>query len=146
MPSDTKALGEVVPDLRNRDGEEIVFHEVRFPLSKGVGQKHIAARLDGISGLVRENAQFWNWLGKPASKPQRTPKDADTIAWDVTMEDGVPVLGNVELKGRSLLLSVNSASRASKGTELLTKALEQLVRPPLTTIQTLEQIVRRQPQ
>ena len=140
-----KALGEVLPDLRNRDGEEIVFHEVRFPLSKGVAQKDIAVRLDGVSGLVRENAQFWNWLDKPASKPRRVPKDADAIAWDVTMEDGVPVLGNVELKGRLLLLSVNAASRAAKGTELLANALGELVRPPLTTIQTLEQMLEARP-
>jgi hypothetical protein len=49
------------------------------------------------------------------------------------------------LTSRSLLLSVNSASRAAKGTELLAKALGELVRPPLTTIQTLEQMLEARP-
>ena len=39
------------------------------------------------------------------------------------MEDGTPVLGNLELKDRYPVLSVNSASRAAKRTALLENVL-----------------------
>ena len=136
-----KALGETQPILHNSDGDEIVFHEIRFPLAIGITQTDIAARLEGVPELRHENAQFWNWLGQQA--PKRSPKTAlapNAIAAGVTMEDGTPVLGNLELKGRFLVLSVNSASRAAQGTALLENVLGKMVRVPLTTIQTIDQM------
>ncbi|BAV66921.1 hypothetical protein SCLO_7000200 (plasmid) [Sphingobium cloacae] len=61
------------------------------------------------------------------------------MAWGVTMANGTPVLGNVELKGRALVLAVTSAERAKRGTALITDALAGLVGSPLTTIETIEQ-------
>jgi len=129
-----KALGRTQPFIHNSDGEEIVFHEVRFPLEVGLTQKDIAARLDGIQHLRQENAQFWNWLGHAAAQGPKGVRAPNAIAAGVTMEDGTPVLGNLELKGRFLVLLVNSASRAAKG-------LPKMVRTPLTTIQTVEQMM-----
>src|SRR3546814_3154380 len=57
---------------------------------------------------------------------------------DVCSSD-LPVLGNVELKGRALILAVTSAERAKRGTALMTDALAGLVGSPLTTIETVEQ-------
>jgi hypothetical protein len=141
-----KALGQALPDLRNSEGEEIVFHEVRFPLAKGITQKDVAARLRTLSELRQENERFWNWLDRNPTRRKRS-KDAKAtgLSWDVTMDDDALVLGNVELKGRTLRLTVNSASRATKGTELLAKALGKLVGLPLTSIQTLEQFVDSHP-
>src|SRR3546814_8762860 len=61
------------------------------------------------------------------------------MAWGVTMADGTPVLGNVELKGRALMLADTSAERAKRGTALINDALAGLVGSPLTTIETVEQ-------
>lgn len=61
------------------------------------------------------------------------------MAWGVTMADGTPVLGNVELKGRALILSVTSAERAARGTALIAATLADLVGTPLTEIETVEQ-------
>ena len=36
-------------------------------------------------------------------------------AWGVTMEDGTPVLGNLEFKGRALILAVASAKHLFDG-------------------------------
>lgn len=55
------------------------------------------------------------------------------------MMDGTPVLGNVELKGRALILAVTSAERATRGTALIIEGLAGLVGTPLTTIETVEQ-------
>ena len=56
------------------------------------------------------------------------------------MEDGTVVLGNIELKDRAVLLSVNSAARAAQGTAMLQGVLANLVRAPLTEIQTIDQV------
>ena len=55
------------------------------------------------------------------------------------MEDGTPLLGNLEFKGRALFLAVPSAERAERGTALVEQALGKLVGPPLTEIETIEQ-------
>ncbi|MGV1867362.1 MULTISPECIES: hypothetical protein [unclassified Rhizobium] len=57
----------------------------------------------------------------------------------MTMEDGTTVLGSLEIKGRFLVLMVNSAQRARRGIELLQNVLGKMVRTPLTSIQTIEQ-------
>src|SRR3546814_3467913 len=86
--------------------------------------------------LQRETTHFWNWRGE---KPNGKAKSTGRMAWGVTMADGTPVLGNVELKGRALMLAVTSAERAKRGTALINDALAGLVGSPLTTIETVEQ-------
>jgi hypothetical protein len=101
-----RATGAVQPVLHNSDGEEVVFHEVRFPLAASAALEAIRVRLDAAPVLQRENAHFWNWLGGPPPKRARAAKPSNAVAWNVTLEDGVTVLGNVDLKGRFLTLSV----------------------------------------
>ena len=133
-----RAMGAVtVPTLHNSDGEEVVFYRVRFPFARGVTQAVVSERLNDAAELHRENDRFWNWLGaKPGAG---SGKSAGHLAWGVTMQDGTPVLGNVELKGRALLLAVTSAERAQRGTALVEQALGDLVGAPLTEIETVEQ-------
>ena len=50
------------------------------------------------------------------------------------------MLGNVELKDKALILSVNSQARAERGRVLLSEVLDGLVAQPLVEIQTLEQM------
>jgi uncharacterized phage protein gp47/JayE len=57
------------------------------------------------------------------------------------MEDGSVVLGTLELKGKMLLLSVNSESRAERGRAMLAPVLEKLVGEPLVERQALAQIM-----
>jgi len=60
------------------------------------------------------------------------------------MEDGTTVLGNIEIKGRSLIVNVNSAARAERAIAMLCAALGRLVAAPLTQIQTVEQMMAQQ--
>lgn len=132
-----KAMGLVEPPtLHNSDGEEVVFHRVRFPLARGVTQAVVAERLGTVAQLHRESDRFWNWLG---SKPAGSGKSAGHLAWGVSMMDGTPVFGNLELKGRALFLAVTSAERARRGIALIEQALGNLVGAPLTEIETVEQ-------
>ncbi|TIL83760.1 MAG: hypothetical protein E5Y76_01560, partial [Mesorhizobium sp.] len=116
--------------LQNAEGDEFMFHDVRFPLASGVTQKDIAARLNGIAGMSQKNAQFWNWLEHtPQGKDK--PEEAGQLSLDIAMDNGLRLLGTVELKGGFLCLSANSAVRAEKGTALIQRALGDLVRTPL---------------
>ncbi|NRQ15285.1 hypothetical protein BHMPCIPO_02533 [Ensifer sesbaniae] len=133
-------LGDNPPLVCNSDGDDIVFHEVRFPLEADITENDIADRFAGRDDLRQENPRFWNWLGRPPAKGSTRPGHPDALVAGVTMEDGTPVLGNLESKGRFLVLMVNSAERAQRGAELVQNILGRMVRAPLTTIQTIEQL------
>jgi hypothetical protein len=141
-----KALGLSRPTIHNSDGDEVLFHEVRFPLTPQTTTEEIADRLSAIASLRRENETFWNWLADPAAarQPKRSDVAENGVTWNVTMEDGRTVLGNVELKERALVVSVNSAARAARAVALLGAALGGLVAAPLTQIQTVDQMLAQQ--
>ena len=141
-----KALGLLRPTIHNSDGDEVVFHEVQFPFVPTAMSEAITDRLEAISGLHRENETFWNWLAEPGStRPPKRRDDAEkALGWNVTMEDGSTVLGNVEIKERSLVVSVNSAARAERAIAMLRPVLGALVAPPLTQIQTIDKMLAQQ--
>ncbi|ESY72894.1 hypothetical protein NKJ90_13175 [Mesorhizobium sp. M0051] len=128
------------PTLRNSDGDDIVFHDVRFPLASGVAPEEIASRLNTIRGMSQENAKFWNWV-EETPQGRDKPKAAKAPTIDTTSDSGSCVLGNAELKGPFLHLSTNSAERAARGTALVRQALGDLARTPLTEIRTVEQML-----
>lgn len=137
-----RAMG--LPPMQNSDGDDLMFHDVRFPMAAGVTQKDVAARVNAIPAMAQENAKFWNWLeDKP--KGGRKVKQADALSFDATMDNGLRVLGNVELKGRFLHLSTNSEARAKKGLVLIRQALGDIVGTPLTEIRTIEQMMAERP-
>ena len=76
---------------------------------------------------------------------RKKEKKANAFSFDATMDSGLRVLGNVELKGRFLHLSTNSVARAEKGTVLIRKALGDIVGTPLTEIRTVEQMMAETP-
>ena len=135
-----KAMGSDAPRLHNSDGDEVVFHKVRFPLAAKATHKAVASKLDAMTDLQKENAGFWNWLGGRSTGRPKGDGRPNALNWNITMEDGTVVLGNIELKARAVLLSVNSAARAAQGAQMLQGVLADLVRAPLTEIQTVDQV------
>lgn len=130
------ALTPAEPQFTNSDGDDVLFHDLRYPLASGVTQKAVAERLDRVKGFMSEGAKFWNWL---ANRKGRVGKAGDGIMLDTQM-DGATVLGSVELKGKTLLVTVNSAERAAKIQMLIGAAAGDLLRTPLTTIRTVDQM------
>jgi hypothetical protein len=57
-----RALTPAQPRFFNSDGDDVMFHDLRFPLAPGVTQKDLAARLDQVRDFLPENQRFWNWL------------------------------------------------------------------------------------
>lgn len=136
-----KALGLHRPMIQNTDGDELMFHNVRFPLKRGTTANDIAGLLDTEPEMSRENKYFWNWL-KPAGKTIPLASGPGKLAFGTSTDDGRTVFGNIEIKGNTLVLSVNSANRAKTGTAALTKLLGTAVGKPLTEIETIEQAAR----
>jgi hypothetical protein len=131
-----RALTPAQPTFTNSDGDDVLFHDLRYPLASGVTQKAVAERLDRVKGFLPEGPKFWNWL---APRKGRGGKAGSGIMLDTQME-GATVLGSLELTGKTLLVTVNSAERAAKIQTLIGAAAGDLLRPPLTTIRTVEQM------
>jgi hypothetical protein len=124
-----KAVRDEMPDLRNSDGDELVFHHIRFPFAAGVTQKDIAAHLAAATGFHSYRMRFWTWFDA-GEDPDASPDD-----------DGHVVLGDIELKGRCLHLFVNSETRVGRGVAAVAQVLNDLVGAPSVDIVEPEEIV-----
>jgi hypothetical protein len=137
-----KALNPRLPEVRNSDGEEMVFLSLHYPLLSGVTAKHVRQLLDRLPDLRPGSATFWNWLASNSPRTARSQsKPQSGLSFRSTMEDGSVVLGTLELKGKILLLSVNSESRAERGRAMLAPVLGKLVGEPIVERQALAQIM-----
>ncbi len=131
------ALNPQQPTFCNSDGDDVMFHDLRFPLAKGVTQKEVAACLRRVTDFHPEGPRFWNWL---APRRTRSSKKVGDLTLDTELS-GFTVLGSLELKGKTLLVTVNSAARATKAETLITKVAGEWLKRPLTTIRTVEQMM-----
>src|SRR5262249_46422540 len=135
-----RAIVPQIPEVRNAEGDELVFYTVHYPFADGAADD-IRLALSRCPEFRQENATLWNWIGPLRSAKsfgsQKQPRKSQTFT--TTLDDGSLVLGTVELKDKALILSVNSQSRAERGRALLSEALHGLLAQPLVEIQTLEQ-------
>ncbi|SKC04719.1 antitoxin Xre/MbcA/ParS toxin-binding domain-containing protein [Sphingopyxis flava] len=135
-----KAMTGSVPDMVNADGDDLVFHRIVFPLAKGVVGKSIVRRLNAAQWLEPASDNFWNWLA-PAMKNKKPQAAKGKQAFVTTMDDGTPVFANVELKGRKLIVEVNSAARAERATVQVREWMGDYLDVPMTEIRTLAQVM-----
>lgn len=141
-----RVLNPTLPEIQNTDGEPLEFITLHFPLVSKAKLPAIRAALDAIPALSKESDRFWNWLetGKKTGKvPARKAAGAQTFS--TTMDTGSTVLGNVEITGKAVTLSVNAQGRATRGQAMLDAALGGLVRAPLLERQTVEQMMASTP-
>ena len=114
-----QALSEEMPELINADGDDIMFHDLRFPFATGVKQKDVSVFLNEVNAFVPDGARCWVWLAPHGSKASN---EADALMLD-SQTSGRTVLGHLELKGKSLLINVNSSARADRVRELVMNCL-----------------------
>lgn len=134
-----RILGLERPKLVNHDGDEIVFCKTRYPWAPGTATEAIRDRLRQVPDLVEASESFWNWVGESPAGGARPAEDAATETHSTTLDSGELVLGNVEIVDGAVVLITNSRARSERGMAILTARLGDLVRPPLTEIQTAEQ-------
>jgi hypothetical protein len=134
--------------MQNADGDELLFCTTHFPFAEGVTDDDIRSALNRLPELHQENATFWNWIAtaRPSTGGEtgKRPKQETSQTFVTMLDDGSLVLGNVELKERSLVLSTNSKARSERGRALLAENLRALVREPLVEMQTVEQLMASQ--
>jgi len=131
-----KSLDPETPHFTNSEGDELLFHDLRFPFAAGVRQIEVTALLARVSAFEPAGPKFWNWLESEAPKGFGSRKG---IALAQTIS-GARVLGTLEMTGKALILSINSARRAERGMALIEDNLGDLVKSPLTAIRTFEQM------
>ncbi|WBU58482.1 hypothetical protein [Paracoccus sediminicola] len=131
-----RALTPAQPQFTNSDGDDVLFHDLRYLFASGVTQRAVAERLDRVKGFLPQGPKLWSWL---AERKGRGGKAGYGIMLDTQME-GVTVLGSMELKGKALLVTVNSTERADKVRKLIRDAAGDLLRSHLTTIRTVDQM------
>ena len=133
-----RATAQQIPEVRNAEGDELLFCTVHYPFADGTGPDDIRLALNRCPELRQENATFWNWIG-----PRRSAKALSarkrSLKFQTFLDDNALVFGSVKLKDKALILSVNSQARAERGRALLSEVLDGLVAQPLVEIQTLEQ-------
>lgn len=129
-----------MPELVNSDGEDVVFHRIVFPLAKGANRQTVAWMLDAADWLEPASDSFWNWLA-PKTGKQKSGGGKGKQAIATTMGDGTPVFANVELKGRQLVVEVNSSERAEAAKARMADWLGERIGVPLTEIRTLAQMI-----
>jgi hypothetical protein len=101
-----RTVNPQIPEVRNTEGDELEFCTVHFPLTAGATAEAIRRVLGHCRDLRQESATFWNWI------ETQTPTDAlgmkkksrspNFQTFGTTLDDGLLVLGNVELKERTL--------------------------------------------
>jgi hypothetical protein len=55
-----RVLNRQPPNLFNSEGDQVVFHTVRFPFAPKAKARDIAARLQRVGELRQETLSFWN--------------------------------------------------------------------------------------
>ncbi|MBA2258466.1 MAG: hypothetical protein H0W18_06195, partial [Acidobacteria bacterium] len=111
----SKVLDPVLPQISNSDGEPLEFLSVHYPLAPSANPKAIRAALASVPDFRKENDGFWNWVESKPAKRGRSKKPNATQSFVTMMDDGGVVLGNIELKGKTLTLAVNSEAREARG-------------------------------
>ena len=138
-------LNPRLPDVRNGDGDELVFCTLHFPFADAVSPDDIRSVLNERPELSRENNTFWSWIavGEEAASKQakKRPRSGRLQILSTTGDHGTLVLGNLEIKDRTLVVSVNSKERAERARALFGEALGARSGPPLTEIQSFEQLM-----
>jgi hypothetical protein len=132
-----------IPDLRNAAGDELVQCEVRYPLAAGTTADDIRAILQSLPEFRPATETFLNWISleKPAAAPDTGEQSEESLTFETWHEDGVLVLGNVELEDNVLVLSVNSRQRSDRGRALLSGILGRRVGQPSVRMESIEQIM-----
>lgn len=134
-----RAQGPEIPDLRNMEGDQLLQCEARYPFAPGTTCDHIRTILDAHREFRRADATFWNWVS--LKKPAAHASSHESLTFETSLDDGMLVLGGVELKADALVLAVNSQRRCDLGCRLLSGILGERVRQPSLTTESVEQMI-----
>jgi hypothetical protein len=136
------AVSPLDPEVRNAEGDELLFCTAHYPLEAGTTTEDIRSALARCPELCQESATFWSWIGsgKPAMASGKRGLPPKAQMFITTRDDGSLVLGGLEVTEKGLVLSVNSRARSDRGRALLSATLGGLVGQPLVEMQSIEHL------
>ena len=139
------AVDPGAPVVVNSEGDVIEFVRIVFRLAENATHSAVRGALECSTEFEPIAPDQWNWIEyeKPSAKSGR-PKEQGNVALVTTSSSGDLVFGNVELKAKTIEMSVNSQARAGHGQRILEKLLEGLVGFPLMEHQTFEKALDEQ--
>ena len=132
-----------LPEMSNTDGDNILFSEVRFPITGD--EAKLVAVIDDIENVERNAPEgaSWTWHGRGSPSQRMAAKNRDGLTFQSVDDSGRTSLGNIEVKNDALLLSTNSRERAERGRDLLAAHLDSLVGSPLISHEDIERALER---
>lgn len=128
-----------LPELRNSDGDEVVFSEARFPIVGDLAK--IVDRLDELGEFDRHDPDELQWTWQSHVPLSKGAPRGDHLTLQTHDEVGRTILGSIEIGEDRLVLSTNSRERCDKGRDLLLARLDGLIGQPLTLHRTPEQLL-----
>ena len=132
-------LAAPLPELRNSDGHEIVFSKVSFPILGEVSK--VAASIGELDGFEVDSSDGNQWVWLESGAPAEKPAEDEGLMFITRDPSGNTILAHLEITDDRLVLSSNSMQRAERGCDILRSRLGELVGPPLTALQTAEQLI-----
>jgi hypothetical protein len=130
-----------LPKLVNNDGEALLFSEVRFPFKSGDGPE-IERRLDESRQWQRDGDSPPRWIWLLRNVTQRLGQHTNgEVTFKTLTSAGGTIQASIELRKDALMLSVNSAQRSERASQLVKDLFGSLVGNPLTVMQTPEQML-----
>jgi hypothetical protein len=136
------------PDLRNAEGDELTLCEARYPLTPGTTGDDIRAVLEAHPEYRATSPTSWSWVGPGKSPAKPAPAGSDrgapsakSLTLETWTEDGGPVLGDVRLDDKIVVLSANSRRRSERGCALLSGILGERVGSPSIKTEWVEQVM-----
>lgn len=125
-----RVLNPQLPILENADGEALVICESEFRLTASTDRHALAEAIAALPGMERSSARQIDWLGRTdKSQPEKQPQNGNErrIAINSSRQDGVPILGNIQIKRNRIILFTNSRERAAIGEAMLAESAGSLI-------------------
>ena len=129
-----------LPQLYSSDGDNVLFSEVRFPITGDMAE--VIAAIDNIENVERNapTRTSWTWHDQDSAHKPMAVKREEGLTFRSVDDSGRICLGNIEIQDDTLLLSAISKERAEKGRDLLASHLGALVGAALITHEDIQQM------
>ncbi len=136
-------LDPQLPQLFNSGGEPIEWIEIRYPIVGADSQAKLIRALMDVPALIRDGRSTWSWIetepGGGKTRRQDIPEKGMTLKTE--REDGENILGTIECKRRTLILSVNSREREARGRALIESMAGKFLGSPTIERRSTEELL-----
>ncbi len=77
-----RALTPAQPQFTNSDGDDVLFHDLRYLFASGVTQRAVAERLDRVKGFLPQGPKLWSWLAERKGRAAGCLAHEGLCAWN----------------------------------------------------------------